>query len=1128
LVALAGWVAAKAKASRLQIGTRGVIIECVKLVVSNSLKGAQKGVIDMLARSLKDGGEHLFLVPDAFSMHAEKTVLSELGVFSSFNIEVSTFTRLAQKLLSNSGKRCLTPEGSVMLLQRVIDKHADKLVYFKRSCRAEGFAHEFYAALAALRNGGVTPQEIRAKLKELPPRQRAKMTDMAFIFEKYLEELSESYFDASTRLEALASYFEKSEHFPKHVYIANFCTFKAPELKIIEALNKAALSLTVGAVTGFSNPNSRIYPAETYYKLKALSKNTREFRAAYELPAPFSAISEWLYSYEPPKALFCGGAVSLFKSPTVYDEVENIAVSINKLVEQNGHRFKDIAIAVPDVAEYAPYIKSAFKRHRIPFFIDQKERMHEQAKPRLMLSALAAAADFSADAVLDFVKNPLFGFSPFEFENYVVKRGINYSRFLSPFELPKNDERDGEQDDSAESGERPSEHILAEQARKRLCELLLDFSSAKTAGDFVKCLKRLDEKCESAWREYIAKLSAESPFYQKCLEQVDKKTAMIFDEIEAVFGHTEISAREFINLLAAMFSAQKIALLPLYIDCVSVGGLESFYDCEILFAAGAVEDKFPAQTSGGAILSERDEELLKKCGIEVFDGARDKNLAALYGVCRLLSSPKQRLYVCYPEHDGAPTRPASVFIQLTDLFFEDEEKTTPIKIADTAEEDFSLHYSNAKDRAAQFAYRLGSLDNCFLGALNASGGTDKMFMQPYDAAYSLLPKEKRGFIDNLFRFPQKIPRELFIDFSHASVSRLECFYTCPYKHFLKYGLKISPRERADILPYQTGQIIHAVLKRFFARYDFFLQNFKNADKKQSGFFDLTDQIFDAVINSERFKYLKESESAKKALARLKRECAKMLAELFDIMKNSDFSPYLLEAGFFADGAKGDRREKDDGVKLICPKIQTDAGEVCLHGVIDRVDKWRDYISVVDYKTGNAELKLKHIYSGTKLQLYIYLYVAAKSTGLKPAAAYYLPISAAYRKEDKKNRYSYIGHVNKDLEVLRALENSFPDENGVLPAKLDKHGEATGASVLADEDFKLLCQTAMDAAAHGIEEILAGNIEPRPVEEGCGHCDYKEICAFTGQNERKIPAIKIEELKELKSSGKISEGNRPPH
>ena len=221
----------------------------MKIILSNTAHDAYHRVLEELKRKLPDGGEHVIIVPDKFTASSERGVIATLGLDAVFNVSVTSFTRLAEKMVGSRIRKCLTPQGAVMMLAKVIEENRDKLRHYSRAARSSGFAEAFYAALTAVRNSGVSPETLRAAAARAPENVKGKFEDMALIYERYLAALGDRRSDSSTRLEAFAAYLASGEvKMPAHFYVVDFYDFKSPELDILCGLASSALSLTVGMV----------------------------------------------------------------------------------------------------------------------------------------------------------------------------------------------------------------------------------------------------------------------------------------------------------------------------------------------------------------------------------------------------------------------------------------------------------------------------------------------------------------------------------------------------------------------------------------------------------------------------------------------------------------------------------------------------------------------------------------------------------------------------------------------------------------------------------------------------------------------------------------------------------------
>ena len=194
----------------------------MKLILSNTAHDAYRSVLDCLRRRLPEGGEHIIIVPDKFTASSERGVLETLGLDAAFNVSVTSFTRLAEKTVGRKIKRCLTPQGSVMLLAKVIEEKRDLLVCYGKAAGAVGFAEEFYAALTAVRNSGITPAELRSAANRAGSGLRGKLKDLSLIYDAYLGALAGRHSDSSTRLEFFADALEGGLVMPNCVYWRGF------------------------------------------------------------------------------------------------------------------------------------------------------------------------------------------------------------------------------------------------------------------------------------------------------------------------------------------------------------------------------------------------------------------------------------------------------------------------------------------------------------------------------------------------------------------------------------------------------------------------------------------------------------------------------------------------------------------------------------------------------------------------------------------------------------------------------------------------------------------------------------------------------------------------------------------
>jgi RecB family exonuclease len=164
---------------------------------------------------------------------------------------------------------------------------------------------------------------------------------------------------------------------------------------------------------------------------------------------------------------------------------------------------------------------------------------------------------------------------------------------------------------------------------------------------------------------------------------------------------------------------------------------------------------------------------------------------------------------------------------------------------------------------------------------------------------------------------------------------------------------------------------------------------------------------------------------------------------------------------FAHGFRPSKLEAAFGMPDNPLRLETDAGVVLLHGIIDRVDvDAAGCVRVIDYKTGSSHLDMKSLQQGRRLQITLYGLAAEQLLGLGHLAeGVYWKIRQA------------------EPSSLRLSELNYTTEQG------DTYAGVSGAAELA--------RTHIGRYVTGIRE---GDFRPSPPDDGCpGYCPARLFC-----------------------------------
>ncbi len=1119
-----------------------------KLIFGDTFKQEFDGVMAELKRNYNSDRRamHVVLVPDKFSLTMEKEVLESLGLSGSANVQVLSFLRFAGRVMKNKIKNCLTPQGVVMLLAKVIGDVRDKLSVYKNASYTAGFAGEMYASLTSLRNSGITVEALKDSIPRLKSAVlREKVADMAVILEAYLAELAKGYADSTTRLEKLAEYIPTAANLSRtYFYVTDIYKFTAPEYAVLEALAKTSPSVTVGLPLG-GGENKRLFPYNVKAHLEAAFERAgvtvKTERVSGGLSPQAQTIVDNLYSYRGVLPKTADGKIEICFAADEFSECEEVASKIIEAVVVNDYRYKDMAVVVPDETYVGP-LKAAFDRFDVPYFVDESRVFSSTMPIKYLLSMLDYSMTQKVDDALEAIKNPMFlecGDLTYDdvdlFENAVLPTGAERSNFKKPF-------------DGADA--------RAEEVRKKFVSVVPHFKKTDSAGNYVS---RIEEflAADNFFNkiECFCKSMAADAKTVKSLAQTESRLTAVFSEIKNAIGSAEMDFEEFCRIFKSTLESVKISLTPLYLDCVFVGSAADsrFEGVKTMFVIGATASAMPEGVGNPAIISADDEVLLKEAGLVVSPSKIDDVLSAMFYLTELVVRPTEKLVVSYPKTlAGVSVQPSTLIDQLC-LLFSDLEVSEP---------RFGALYSKAdmsdEDLAREYAFRFGSRKNAYYSVLSnlSELSVSKRERKPFDAAFSLLTDDEKYTVNRALggKEEQKLPdgADLFFkDFKTneyvTSVSQLEKYFTCPLQNYFAYGLRLQKRVTDVIENSLTGSFVHEVLEKYFTL-------FAEGKKDVTGISDseiasLVEEIAVKASREKEFAAFTSSDKHKKSFLRLKTDCVKICVALTDLLKGSSYRPYKLEAAFW----NGNVDRFGEEIKNVYKPLTFTVGgrNVALRGKIDRIDVFEDKFYIIDYKSYGKSIKFSDVFFGTAIQLVAYMTAIAKEEGFKPTGVFYLPVTVGYKSaataSTDENRFAANGFFDSAYDRVCEIENAVyglkagkkakgrflkttfsasavkPSDDGSGRERVVLENEETGvmevceiktssSGAVTSDTLDGMGQYVSKLVEGAISEISGGYVQARPLQRACEHCDYKEICPDRTSGGRVLPKIEADGFK----------------
>jgi ATP-dependent helicase/nuclease subunit B len=355
-----------------------------------------------------------------------------------------------------------------------------------------------------------------------------------------------------------------------------------------------------------------------------------------------------------------------------------------------------------------------------------------------------------------------------------------------------------------------------------------------------------------------------------------------------------------------------------------------------------------------------------------------------------------------------------------------------------------------------------------------------------------------------------LAEKLFGATLQTSVSRIEEFASCPFRFFVRSGLRAEERKVFELDARERGSFQHDVLKKFH-------DNLMCEGKRWR---DLTpaearERIGTIAVELTENFYgglLRDSAQAKFA-------ARAMTGSLQDFVEVSvawlrgqnEFDPVAAELDFGIENSPAPAWEMDLG----------GGHKLALKGRIDRVDLRRDenggaLAVVMDYKSSAKKLDAIFVERGIQLQLLAYLNVLRHwknpqeilgAKKLNPAGVFYVNLrgqfeSGGTREEilsgaDESRRTAYRHTGRFDAGVLEKLDRKRARDQ--FNYRLTAAGKLYAGSVeaLPREEFeKLLDRVEIQLRDFG-RAIFSGVANVSPYRKGkqtpCEFCDYQAAC-----------------------------------
>ena len=1081
----------------------------LKFITGTYFPAKKEYINSLICRLLGEEKKVYLIVPEQSSFDRDRDFLFTYGEMLSNKLTVTSFTHLVRDVLDEYGLQAKPQADEAarsVIMSLAAEECADSLDIYKKYTGKPALVKTLLGEYGEIKQAGLDTADLSAVSGRLPESTlKAKTRELADIFAAYEALITDRFSDATDNIPVITEFLKENKIFSgAYVFFDDFRGFTGAQIKLIAEI----ISQTEDSFISVYAPDSvNAYDNEAF---RHAVSNCRKLRAAATLKG-IDCREEKIDGKHPDKALamladslFCAekdisdertDKVTVISAENMYRECDTVALQIKKLLEE-GFRCKDIAVYDRD-GSYVRNLTASLRKYSIPVFQDKRVSLFEYPLVRMILSAVSVAAyGFKTEEILSYVKTGITGISVEEcalLENYVYVWRTEGGGWGKPFTGHPDGYGVSESPEAAQLLE-----TINDIRRRAVTPLMMLRRNLSAESEMSPCkalfLFLTDVGASENFREYAQYL------YESGAEATAIECASVWDTVmealdalnEALSGK-KITAGRFQELLKIIFSSVDIGRIPAGIDEIVIGqaGRTRHLEPRAVFVLGCNEGIFPQPPVTAGLFSPAEKRALGTGGFlleNIPENAYAEERMIAYSV---LTGAGERLFVSYSDNSpsGAPLQKSEIINEIKGILpgceYIDSDSLSSLDRIGSTESAFGECAALFRENTAYSA----SLKE-FIGETDYAGKLDAVKRAAENMPFKIEDRETAT--------------SLFSENMYISPSKAEAFYSCAFRYFCQYGMKIKKLRPADLDARINGLLIHHVLEKI-------LLSRKNKELTLMSEEELTAQV-NEITDGFVAEYMGGTDGMgvllSRSIEKAKNTAVQILKRMIEEFRVSRFETVAVELDI---SYKGDIKP----YKIKLP----DGGSITVSGKVDRVDIFNDegkaYVRVVDYKTGGKAFNLGDVFFGLNMQMRIYL-MCVWDNGKKeygdtvPAGVMYVPANNAGSKlsrratedeilEQKLKNGRMNGMILEDEKILDAMEEGC--KGRFINACIDEKGKLEG-TFLSYEGFRALhgkidsMLTEMGLRLHGGEIGALPVIGGKKYDKTCTYCDYKDICRRT--------------------------------
>ena len=1073
------------------------------------------------------------IVPEQFTMQTQKEIVRMHPRHGLLNVDILSFNRLAWRVFSEVGGNTLPileETGKSLIVQRMATRCRRNLRVLGKTMSRQGAVSQLKSLISELLQYGISPEELGAwRAGEGDSLLSRKLEDVEILYRAFGAYLEDHYLTNEEIPEVLAGVIGESALLRgSHIVFDGFTGFTPLQYKVLRELlchaDRIQVLVTMdpavdpmkktGAHQLFAMSTEmirRLYDlaGETGTELLSLRRVMPTEKSRFSKSPALHFLEQHLFRYHREIWSEETDEISLFEGADPAEEIRHVASEILRQIREEGRDFRDFAVLAGDLETYGEEAAALFEAEGIPCFLDHKRTVLGNMLIEGIRAALQMVArSYSYESVFRYLRSGLSSLSreeTDELENYVLALGVRgRKRYAEVWEkLPRRGDPE----------RLPYLNALREKLMRETEEL---HAGLHDRGGTVRT------KTE-ALTAFLRGLNAEEKLLAmaerlredddvvgaKEYEQIYGAVTDLLEKVGAILGEEKSGIAAFAELLDAGFSELRIGTIPPGENQVMIGDIERtrLRKTEVIFFVGVNEGIVPKPVQSGGILSESDRERLRDARIVLAPTPREEIYRQRFYLYLAMTRASHALCLSYARtgKDGKTLLPSYLIAVVEKLFpgVQIRKQTEPpVRDLETATQRRARVHRIFQELSRQDA---DDQEKELLLWMSSDPQGHKLLERCLAAAESHRTEGSIG---------RRIAEELYGRELVNSATRLESFAGCAFRHFCEYGLRLKEREVFSLSPADVGSVLHMALEKFSLQLRDSEQSWRGMDDQTRG--ALADAALQEAVGSYRNELFYSSGRNSFFIQDMRELMHRTVWALQKQIEHGEFIPSDFEFSFHGDLP---------GTSL---RLSENAG-MRLTGRIDRVDLCdrgeKEYIKIIDYKTGKTTFDLNLLLHGLQLQLVLYLNAAVESERkrhpekvVEPAGVFYYHVddpilsdeeelghsgdSEAVREQKILEKLRPDGRCRSEEEILLLLDRELADaqRSRVIPVERRKDGGFLKSAKVCDGgDFLAMSAYARWKTEELGERIMSGETAVSPYLYGdrnaCTYCSFCGVCGF---------------------------------